>query len=129
MPRDRAIFGVAILLALCPFLAFGQEHKHDIGKELGWDISYDELLKRNRVSSDEFAAKWLKETDRSFTRKLLAKWSGEKISESILIEHPAFHAGEHSVIWLTRTKDSAVVWQGVDKGDFMEKRQIDPKLF
>jgi hypothetical protein len=113
----------------CVGTAFSQKATRPQSEELGWDLSYKRLLRDHRVGPDTWLAKWLKQTKRGFTRKLLASWRGKRITASALIECPAPHAAEHVVVLLIRTKKGAYLWQAVDKGEAEpEKRKVDPKL-
>ena len=120
---------VALIAILCT-LAAARAEDRNLPREFGWDLDYRTLLKKNAVGEDEFLSKWLKTRKRAFTETLLKSWRGDPIIASILIEHPAFHAGEPAVIWLIRTERKAFYWEAVDRlGKIEFNREIDPKLF
>jgi hypothetical protein len=129
---QKAPLGVVpvMLLVLLGSSARGQEQKRDLPHELGWDLSYAAVLKKNGVGPDDYLEDWLKGTDRAFPRKILATWRGGPIQQSVLVEFPHFHAGEHVLLWFIRTKDQAFFWRGEDKGDKKpRKMEISAKLF
>jgi hypothetical protein len=131
MIMQQASVGVVLvmLLVLQGSSARGQQQKREVPQELGWDLTYTALLKKNGVGPNDYLAEWLKGTDRSFTRKILASWRGGPIQQSVLAEFPNFHAGEHNILWLIRTKDQAFFWQVEDKGDKKpQKMEISLKL-
>jgi len=106
-----------------------QEQHSNSSRLFGWDLSYSSVLKRNKVGRDEYLWKWLKQNGPSYTRNLIASWRGEPISSSILIEHPAFHAGEHQVLWLVRTESKAYYWRAVEGKSFFVKEEFSPQLY
>jgi hypothetical protein len=120
---------IAILILVGPGARsiLRQEEKPNM---FGWDLTYAAILKKNNVGPDEFLAQWLKGTDRSVPRKFMERWKGERIVASIMIEHPAFHAGEHSLIWLFRTEKKAYIWTSHMKRDWdPEGKEIELKIF
>lgn len=130
MRRTAVAIGLVMFTAVAQ-PSLGQEPKREPPKDFGWDLSYHPLLKKNGIGPDEYVAHWLKGTDRTFTHGLLAQWRGKRITASILIEHPAFHAAEHSILWLIRTDDKAFFWTAVDKRGFRdpEQQEIKPSQF
>jgi HEAT repeat protein len=133
MRINRRFLALAMVWIVVAPPALGQQKEADLPKQFGWDLTYESLLKKNNQGPNDWLPQWLKKTRRSFTLKQLASWQGEPIIMSILIESPAFHAGEHSIAWLFRTKDKAYFWAAVDLEDRPEKEpektEIDPKLF
>jgi hypothetical protein len=87
---------------------------------LGWDLTYSSVLERNNVGRGEWIWKWLGPDYQSPVGKLISEWRGEPIVSSVLIEFPAFHAGEHTTAWFVRTKDHAYYWE------FLEGKPPDP---
>jgi hypothetical protein len=81
-------------------------------RPFGWDLTYSSILKANNIDSKDWIWKWLANKDyQPPAKKWISTRKGEPIASSILIEYPAFHAGEHSTIWLFRTKNSAHYWE------------------
>ena len=97
------IFLIIVILVLTPSV-FGQK---STTPSLGWDLTYISVLSANRVAPDEWVRKWLGPNFQSPARQLISKWRDGPIESSVLLEHPAFHAGEHVTIWLVRTKHHA----------------------
>ena len=62
---------------------------------LGWDLTYTSVLNANHIGRNECIWKWLGPNYQSPIKTFISGWNGEPIESSILIEHPAFHAGEH----------------------------------
>ncbi|NOT46658.1 MAG: hypothetical protein HOP17_02765 [Acidobacteria bacterium] len=79
---------------------------------IGWDLTYKSVLERNNVAKTEWIWPWLAQY-KTPAEKWLAGWKGEPIVSSMLIEHPAFHAAEHTTMWLIRTEDEAFYWESV----------------
>ncbi len=102
-PGMNKAFLIIVLLVL-PHSALGQE---STSAALGWDLTYASVLYANRIGPDEWIRKWLGPGYQSPVRKLLSKWRGEPIDSAILIEHPAFHAGERTTLWFVCTKSRA----------------------
>jgi hypothetical protein len=71
-----------------------------------WDFTYESVLAKNKVAKSELISSWLGRY-KSPAEKWFSEWQGKPIISSILIEYPAFHAGEHTTMWLVRTDDEA----------------------
>jgi hypothetical protein len=93
----------------------------------GWDLTYKSVLERNNVGKSEWIWPWL-DRDKSPAADWIANWEGKPVVSSILIEHPAFHAAEHTTIWLIRTNDEAFYWGLVEGGDQNEE-PIAPQIY
>src|SRR5690349_1953249 len=78
-----------------------------------WDFSYKSVLEKNNVGKNELIWTWLGRYP-SPAEKWISNWEGKPIVSSILIEFPAFHAGEHTTMWLIRTNDEAFYWEAVE---------------
>lgn len=99
---------VLILLVLPNF---AQESK----RQFGWDLTYSSVLKTNKIGSKTFIRKWLASEYQPPAKKWISRWKGEPIISTILIEYAAFsHAGEHSTMWIFRTKNRAFYWQDIE---------------
>jgi hypothetical protein len=96
-------------------------------QQTGWDLTYKSVLERNNVGKSEWIWPWLAR-DRSPAAEWIADWEGKPVVSSILIEHPAFHAAEHTTIWLIRTNDEAFYWELVEGGDKNEE-PIAPQIY
>lgn len=92
-----------------------------------WDLTYKTILERNNVAKTEWIWPWL-ERYKSPVAEWIANWEGKPIVSSILIEYPAFHAAEHTTIWLIRTKDEAFYWDLVEGGNENEE-PIAPEIY
>jgi len=99
---------IAAVLLCLP--VFAQESN----RPLGWDLTYSSVLETNKIGSNEWIQKWLASDYQSPAKKWISERQGEPIVSSILIEYPAFHAGEHTTMWLFRTKNRAYYWQTVE---------------
>src|SRR5438105_1263641 len=94
-----------LLVAILGILSVPVFAQNSNSRLLGWDLSYASVLKINHIGSDEWIAKWLGQSQKTPVEELILKWKDEAIISSILIEHPAFHAGEHITLWFVRTRD------------------------
>ena len=120
------ITSLIVALVLLCLSAFAQESN----QSLGWDLTYSSILKTNNIGSNEWIRKWLASGYQSPAKKWISEWQGEPIVSSILIEYPAFHAGEHTTMWLFRTKDNAYFWQDIEKVKFSDlKRELKPQAY
>ena len=88
-----------------------QEPGGSSGKYLGWDLSYEAVLKKNEVGRDAWIRKWLAEErgpeGRKLVERMISGWRKGPIESSALVEFPAGHAGELCVCWFVRTKEHA----------------------
>jgi len=98
---------LTIALIQLPQFALAQKANQP---SLGWDLTYNSVLNVNRIGRNEWIRKWLGPRFQSPIKKHISDWNGEPIESSILIEHPAFHAGEHITLWFVRTKNHAYSW-------------------
>lgn len=97
---------------------------------LGWDLTYSSVLERNNVGSGEWIRQWLASGYQAPAGKWISGWRGEPIVSSILIECPAFHAGEHTTMWFVRTKNRAYYWQSVEGQEAHdEKKVLRPRVY
>jgi hypothetical protein len=97
---------------------------------LGWDLTYASVLRRNKVEPNEWIWKWLGRNYQSPVKPLIARWRGEPIISSVLIESPSFHAGERVSVWLVRTKDHAYYWELIEgKPPIHVKEPLSPQLY
>lgn len=87
-------------------------------RPFGWDLTYSSVLETNKIGSNEWIRKWLASDYQSPAKKWISEWQGESIVSSILIEYPAFHAAEHTTMWLFRTKNRAYYWQDIEGAKF-----------
>jgi len=88
------------------------------------------VLNANHIRRDEWIWKWLGPNYQSPIKTLISDWNGEPIESSILIEHPAFHAGEHITLWLVRTKNHSYHWGLIEgKPPRNIKEPLDPALY
>ena len=113
-------------LLLLPSPVFAQQSNR---LELRWDLTYESVLSAHHVSKDEWIRTWLGSHE-SPAKKLISDWSDGPIESSILIEHPAFHAGEQITFWAVRTKNQAFQWLLTEgKPPDRVKEPLDPKLY
>jgi hypothetical protein len=88
------------------------------------------VLERNNIGRSEWIRKWLGSGYQPPAKKWIAGWRGEPIVSSILLEYPAFHAGEHTTMWFVRTKDNAYYWQSVEDAESDdEKKVLKPRVY
>jgi hypothetical protein len=119
-----------LILALVLSISLPIVARQNNTRLLGWDLSYASVLKTNNVAQDAWLRKWLGQNYQSPVKKLIAEWKGEPIISSVLIEHPAFHAGEKFTMWFVRTSNSAYYWEFVEgKPRHYFKKSFDPKLY
>ena len=96
---------------------------------LGWDLSYSSVLKRNNVAQSEWVWKWLEQYE-SPAGNWITTWQGKPIISSILVEYPAFHAGERTTMWFVRTDDGAHYWELVQAGKQRRNEEdIKPEIY
>lgn len=93
-----------------------------------WDFSYESVLERNNVARTEWVWLWLGQY-RSPAEKWAATWEGKPIISSILVEYPAFHAGEHETMWLIRTSDEAFYWESIEGRDAVDEEPITTDVY
>lgn len=105
-------------------------------RSLGWDLTYKSVLERNNVARSNWIWDWLNSGYQEETRnqtpaqKWIAEWRGKPIVSSILIEYPAFHAGEHVTEWFVRTENHAYYWRIVeDPNPKKEKQDLNVKVY
>ena len=95
----------------------------------GWDLTYKSVLERNNVAKSEWIWPWLAQY-KSPAEKWISGWEGKPIVTSILIEFPAFHAAEHTTIWLIRTNDEAFYWEMVEgRESDKNEESIAPQVY
>jgi hypothetical protein len=94
----------------------------------GWDLTYKSVLVRNNVAETELISLWLKKA-KSPAEKWIANWDGKPIVSSILLEYPAFHAGEHQTLWFFRTEGEAFYWEFTEGHDEVHQDVIVPQLY
>ena len=104
----------------------------------GWDLSYESVLEKNNVGRDQWIWKWLKFTYKkdydpdyeTHAKKWISEWKGEPIISSILIDFPAFHAGEHTTMWFFRTKNNAYYWEFIDDNlAILKKKELKLEVY
>lgn len=81
-------------------------------RPLGWDLSYESIFEQNNVGLNDWIRGWVKR-DTAVAPEWIKKWNEGPINSSLLVEFPAFHAGERTTVWLVRTKDKAYYWEQV----------------
>ncbi len=97
-------------------------------RQFGWDLTYSSVLETNKIGSRAWIRKWLASDYQAPAKKWISEWQGEPITSSILIEYASFaHAGEHTTMWLFRTKDHAYYWQDIEDTKFSDIKK-DLKL-
>ncbi len=80
---------------------------------MDWDLTYKSVLERNNVAKTEWIWPWLAGY-KTPAEKWVTGWQGKPIVSSVMLEHPNFHAAEHTTIWLIRTQDEAFYWEFVE---------------
>lgn len=116
---------VAVVLLCLPI--FAQESN----RPFDWDLTYSSVLKANKIGSKTFIQKWLAKDYQAPAKKWISEWQDKSIVSSILIEYANFaHAGEHTTMWLFRTKNSAYYWQDIEDTNFSSvKKEFKPEVF
>lgn len=105
MRKAARILTAAIILAL----PIGAQQMSAV---FSWDLTYESVLQQNNVRKTELIWTWLA-LYKTPAEKWVTGWQGKPIVASVLIEHPAFHAAEHTTMWLIRTQDEAFYWETV----------------
>lgn len=100
----KKLITIASLLIVSQIAAFGQRADP---KTFGWDLTYKTILDSNNVAANEWIRKWLGVTGESPAKGWMANWKYDAIDSSILMEFPAFHAGERITMWFARTAGQA----------------------
>jgi hypothetical protein len=92
-----------------------------------WDLSYQRVLADNHVKPNEWLAEWLR-VHRSAPMKEVSERVNEVgVRSAILLEYPAFHAGERLTFLVIRTDVDAYAWNFVDgKSSEYKARLLDP---
>lgn len=121
------LFFAFIVLTICNISVFTQENN----EQFGWDLTYSSLLKTNNIGSKAFIRKWLAKDYQAPAKKWISEWKGEPIISSILIEYASFaHPGEHTTVWLFRTKDRAYYWQDIENVKFSDiKKELKLEVY
>lgn len=117
---------IFVLVLLCLPISAQQP-----SSQFGWDLSYSSVLKTNKIGSKAWIRKWLAKDYEAPAKKWISEWKGEPIISSILIEYASFaHAGEHTTMWLFRTKDRAYYWQDIENTNFSDiKKELEPQIY
>jgi hypothetical protein len=77
---------------------------------LGWDLSYQSLLAKNQVRSDEWLATWLTSHRKVPIEEVLRTWKDQPVVASALVEFAHPHARDFLAYWFLRTQDAAYYW-------------------
>ncbi len=109
----RCMLKIAAALIIVTTLASALDAQQK--PSIDWDLSYKSVLERNNVAKTEWIWPWLAQY-KTPAEKWVTGWRGKPIVSSVLIEHPAFHAAEHTTMWLIRTADEAFYWESVAPG-------------
>ena len=77
--------------------------------DLKWDLSYQSALRDHPLDEREFMRVWPQRYAQATRQihELLARYDGEPIEASLLIEKPDGHAGDPSAIWFVKTHAGA----------------------
>lgn len=94
----------------------------------GWDITYRSLLERNNVAKTEWLWRWLADY-KTPAESWIVNRGSEPIVSAILIEYPAFHAGEHTTLWYFRTADGAYYWESVRGQKHRSEEPLKPTVY
>lgn len=94
----------------------------------GWDLTYRSVLERNNVAKTEWIWRWLNDYTTP-AETWIANRGPEPIVSSILIEYPAFHAGEHTTMWFFRTADGAHYWESVRGQKHRSEKPLKPEAY
>jgi hypothetical protein len=143
MRKLIAAMAVGAVLAGCGPAKKAAQPQSDIvanRKSLGWDLTYQDVLRLNSIENAEWISKWINDLQvfspnastgkfQSPIKGLLADWKEDPIDMSILIEYPD-HAGIHQTAWFVRTNDRLYYWRSDDgllKGE--GRKALDLKRF
>jgi hypothetical protein len=81
----------------------------------GWDLAYRALLDCEQPPKSEFLAVWLDRTTQPPICEAVRFRPDEPVTAAILIELPAFHAGERLTSLYIRTAQGACSWRWVEE--------------
>ena len=82
-------------------------------KHFGWDLDYATLLNGQSAEDTLFLKKWLA-AEKSPAKGWIDDWKGDPLVSSILIDYPAFHAGERTTMWFGRTSTKAFYRENIN---------------
>jgi len=120
------------ILLLFFLLSCSVVERKDTGKtpleSFGWDLSYESILKKNSIARDDWLAKWVKSRQSLPIQQIISAWEHTPITSSILLEQPAFHAGEQLAFWFVGSTDSAYLWIFLH-GERKDHKPIDFALY
>lgn len=123
-----SIFGICLVSLWLDVSAAPK--RADASTGLGWDLTYRSVLRANHVGNGEWIVKWLKSHNGAPVDKLLKNWHHDAITSSILLDVPAFHAGERVVQLLVRTQNAAYAWVFTDgEAEESQDKPIDALLY
>jgi len=77
---------------------------------LGWDLTYESLLKANGVGPETLFWEWAHLPSRGGIKSVIIGWKDEPVVSSILMELQGPQGDQHAY-WFARTTDHAFYWE------------------
>lgn len=111
----------SIILVACTVLS--QNHGDTTG---GCELTYKSILEKNNLLQNPWVKNWFATYNKSPAPAWTAGWKKDRIVSYVLIEHPNFHAGERTTLWLVRTKSQAFYWESV-QADYHSVVEIEKR--
>jgi len=97
-------------------------------RTLGWDLSYETVIAGEKPADVAWLRNWVQSEGVNTASKIVGAWKGDPIVSSVLIEVPAFHAGELLQYWLVRTKQAATFYYYANKQQ-REVTNLKPEIY
>ncbi len=94
--------------------------------DLKWDLSYQAALSEHPIGEHEFMSFWPARYPQRPIHDRLAKYRGEPVEASLLIEMPDGHTGDPSATWVIKTHRTAQLCNFHPKALAAPCKQLDP---
>ena len=124
---------VSVILGLLFFLgciSTGNTSNSDGPQKLfGWDLTYKSILEKNNEENLKILSAFIKSWKDLPLKHILDTWEKGAITSSILLEQPAFHAGEQLAFWFVETDSEAYLWRFVEGKVREDCTSIDHKAY
>lgn len=95
---------------------------------LKWDLGYGSVLRTYAVASNEFLRTWLQSNPQRPILDQVARYAGEPITASMLLDMPDSHAGDPAAVWLIETRRYAMFCSWQKRGANAPCKSVDSTL-
>lgn len=95
--------------------------------DLRWDLSYRSALRDHPIGEREFMAFWPARYPSRTIHEMLAKYDGEPIEASLLLEKPDGHTGDPQGNWYFKTRNGAKVCSFHQRSKEGACKEMDPR--